>query len=201
MYKIVPIRFLGIVNYSIKKYFDNHQNDVIVENNVYILPNSSKIDIRKELLKYTVEYLETLTRMNDVFYFVVDSCAPNCNCRLDGVTEKYVYKLVEDDVKINEAVFNSAFSWIFNHFFAKYKTTLKQLNNHIRFIKNKNLDSTTIIDIIKSMYGQAVVSNDLEEHPMTDYNLGLEYSRNIWSPLELQQFIEAQLKDMALGNG
>ena len=181
--KINLVYYKNILDNVFARFFEDYNDSFTKSNGLYVFSGSlARSSLKRKLTEYFVEELSPLVEDYDVlkpnYYFIIGSCFPCDNMLLSHLPEnsrfpeklkKFVtqhpnikYALKENDIRIDDEMFNCIFEDIFNRFFNDRKEILKAFGKrktNLRFIKYNNLDCYSTYRIVKDVFGKINVVN------------------------------------------
>lgn len=181
--KINLIYYKNILDNVFARFFEDFNDSFSKINDQYVFSGRiSRTALKKKLTSYFIEELSPLVEDYDVlkpnFYFVIGSCFPCDNMLLSHVPENsrflekirmfvtqhpnIKYAMKENDIRIDDEMFNCVFEDIFNKFFNDKKEILKAFGKkktNLRFIRYNNLDCYSTYRIVKDIFGKINIVN------------------------------------------
>ncbi len=181
--KINLIYYKNILDNVFARFFEDFNDSFSKINDQYVFSGRiSRTALKKKLTSYFIEELSPLVEDYDVlkpnFYFVIGSCFPCDNMLLSHVPENsrflekirmfvtqhpnIKYAMKENDIRIDDEMFNCVFEDIFNKFFNDKKEVLKAFGKkktNLRFIRYNNLDCYSTYRIVKDIFGKINIVN------------------------------------------
>lgn len=175
MPKFYLLYFKSLLDIAFIKFFQSYGDAFIKVGNEYVLSKAvSKSKLKTMFSQVVVEVLKATVEKEDKLYpkryLIIGACMPKdnlllsvCRCEFKAkdklLNAKYQikYLLKEQDIKIDNVLFNQVCIDVFNDFFVKNscRKWLGKEYSNVEFIVHRQLDCYTMFKVLKHLIGRS----------------------------------------------
>lgn len=175
MPKFYLLYFKSLLDIAFIKFFQSCNDAFMKVGNEYVLSKAISKSKLKSMFRQTVvdvlkEVVEKQDMLHPKHYLIIGACMPKdnlmlsvCKCefpakdRLLNAKYQVKYILKEQDIKIDNVLFNQVCIDVFNDFFVKNgcRKWLGKEYSNVEFIVHKQLDCYTVFKVLKHLIGRS----------------------------------------------